>query len=204
MISYNLILTDNINQNGQWYPISYHSTTEVYPCGAETGIFWKKAADVLAPSAAIIMLDEWDLGPDSILRCRLTGIGNPIVEIRRSYDRLISTMGFPIPVRRHLYIELGPWSSTRTDFNYLHHLSAEKLEDINIFSWSLKTIQHVNLLAPRKAIWHHWIWSTLVEVMACCLMASCHYLNQYWLTVDEILWHWLWKFANKMLKSSIN
>ena len=50
-----------------------------------------------------------NLGPDSILRCRLTGIGNPIVEIRRSYDRLISTMGFPIPVRRHLYIESGPW-----------------------------------------------------------------------------------------------
>ena len=35
-------------------------------------------------------------------------IGNPIVEIRRSYDRLISTMGFPILVRLHLYIELGP------------------------------------------------------------------------------------------------
>ena len=49
-------------------------------------------------------------GPDSIWRCRLTSIGNPIVEIRRSYDRLISTMGFPIPVRRHLYIESGPWS----------------------------------------------------------------------------------------------
>ena len=30
------------------------------------------------------------------------------MEIRRSYDRLISTMGFPILVRRHLYIELGP------------------------------------------------------------------------------------------------
>ena len=36
-------------------------------------------------------------------------IGNPIVEIKRSYDRLISTMGFPIPIRRHLYIESGPW-----------------------------------------------------------------------------------------------
>ena len=50
------------------------------------------------------------LGLDSIKRCHLTSIGNPIVEIRRSYDCLISTMGFPIPVRRHLYIESGPWS----------------------------------------------------------------------------------------------
>ena len=35
-------------------------------------------------------------------------IGNPIVEIRRSYDHLISTMGFPLLVRQHLYIESGP------------------------------------------------------------------------------------------------
>ena len=46
-------------------------------------------------------------GPDSIKRYHLTSIGNPIVEIRRSYDRLISTTGFPIPVRQHLYIESG-------------------------------------------------------------------------------------------------
>ena len=39
----------------------------------------------------------------------LTGIGNPIVEIRRSWDRPISTMGFPTLVRWHLDIESGPW-----------------------------------------------------------------------------------------------
>ena len=47
-------------------------------------------------------------GPDSILRCHLTSIGNPIVEMRRSSDRLISTMGSPILVRCHLYIESWP------------------------------------------------------------------------------------------------
>ena len=52
----------------------------------------------------------WKLhqGGNSILRCRLTSKGNPIVEILRSQDRLISTMGFPILVRWHLYIESGP------------------------------------------------------------------------------------------------
>ena len=49
------------------------------------------------------------LGADSLKRYHLTTIGNPIVEIRRSYDRLISTMGFPILTRWHLYIESGPW-----------------------------------------------------------------------------------------------
>ena len=33
------------------------------------------------------------------------------MEIRRSYDRLIPTMGFPILVRWHLYIEWGPGSA---------------------------------------------------------------------------------------------
>ena len=60
----------------------------------------------LCPSACLSV----DQGPDSILLCRLTSIGNSIVEIRRSYDRLISTMGFPILVRKHLYIESGPRS----------------------------------------------------------------------------------------------
>ena len=44
-------------------------------------------------------------GPGSISRYRLASIGNPIEEKRRSYDRLIPTMGFPILIRRHLYIE---------------------------------------------------------------------------------------------------
>ena len=47
-------------------------------------------------------------GPDSIRRCCLTSIGNPTVEIRESYDRLISTMGFRILEKWHLYIESGP------------------------------------------------------------------------------------------------
>ena len=52
-------------------------------------------------------------GADSIKRCHVTSIGNPIVEIRRSYDRLISTMGFPILVRWYIDIESGPCSLIR-------------------------------------------------------------------------------------------
>ena len=35
-------------------------------------------------------------------------------------------------------------------------------------------------------IWRHATWSTLVQVLACCLTAPSHYLNQCWL-VSEIL-----------------
>ena len=54
-------------------------------------------------------------GADSIKRCHLTSIGNAIVEIRRSYDPLISTMGFPILVRCHLYIESRPRPHTEAE-----------------------------------------------------------------------------------------
>ena len=47
----------------------------------------------------------------------------------------------------------------------------------------------VNSLWPDDAIWRHIIGSTFVQVMACCLMAPSHYLNQCWLIISEILWH---------------
>ena len=47
-------------------------------------------------------------GVGSVQICHLTSTGNLIVEIRRSYDRLISTMGLPILVRWHIHIESGP------------------------------------------------------------------------------------------------
>ena len=62
-------------------------------------------------------------GADSIIRCHLTSIGNPIVEISRSYDCLISTMGFPILIKWHLYIESGPrrsWERTLPLVGTLH------------------------------------------------------------------------------------
>ena len=59
-------------------------------------------------------------GVESILRCHLTSIGNPIVEIRRSYDRLISTMVFPLPVRWHLEWKLlASLQHSNTEHGYL-------------------------------------------------------------------------------------
>ena len=39
------------------------------------------------------------------------------------------------------------------------------------------------------AIWRQRYGSTLVQVMACCLMASSHYLNQCWLITIKVQWH---------------
>ena len=39
------------------------------------------------------------------------------------------------------------------------------------------------------AIWWDRTWSTLAQVMACCLKAPSHYLNQCWFLISEVLWH---------------
>ena len=47
----------------------------------------------------------------------------------------------------------------------------------------------VNSLWPSDAIWRHRSGLTLVQVMACCLTAPSHYLNQCWLFISEIPWY---------------
>ena len=48
--------------------------------------------------------------------------------------------------------------------------------------------QWVNSLWLSDTIWWQRSGSTLAQVMACCLMAPSHYLNQYWLIISKALW----------------
>ena len=50
--------------------------------------------------------------------------------------------------------------------------------------------QWVISLCSSGDIWFHRTWSTLVQVMACCLMAPSHYLNQCWWILNKDLWYW--------------
>ena len=69
---------------------------------------------------------------DEVRAWSLTSIEIPIVELGRSYYRLISTMWFPILVRRHLYIESGPRCQ------YVYHLSNHSLPNTsNDIRWSM-------------------------------------------------------------------
>ena len=47
----------------------------------------------------------------------------------------------------------------------------------------------INPLWPGDAICQHGTRSTLVQVMACCLTAPSHYLNQCWLIIGEVNWY---------------
>ena len=44
----------------------------------------------------------------------------------------------------------------------------------------------VNSLRPSDATWRHSSGSTLAQVMACCLTAPSHYLNQCWLIISKV------------------
>ena len=48
---------------------------------------------------------------------------------------------------------------------------------------------HIKSLWPSDAIWRHRSGSTLTQVMACCLTAPSHYLNQRWLIISKVHWH---------------
>ena len=46
-----------------------------------------------------------------------------------------------------------------------------------------------NSLGPSDAIWWCRSVSKLSQVMACCLTAPSHYLNQCWLIISKLHWH---------------
>ena len=83
----------------------------------------------LLPGAALVPGHQQSMSSVliSYLKNHLTSIGNPIVDIRRSYNHLISTMGFPILARWHLfilnpalvYIETSGYDN-RLNEDYLH------------------------------------------------------------------------------------
>ena len=50
-------------------------------------------------------------------------------------------------------------------------------------------VRNLNSLWPSDIIWWQEFGSTLTQVMACCLTAPSHYLNQSWLIISEVLEH---------------
>ena len=49
-------------------------------------------------------------------------------------------------------------------------------------------VNSTNSMWPGDTIWRRRSGSTLVQVMACCLTAPSHYLNQCWLIINEVQW----------------
>ena len=50
-------------------------------------------------------------------------------------------------------------------------------------------LKKIYSLWPSDTIWQHRTRSAWAQVMACCLIAPSHYLDQCWLNINEVLWH---------------
>ena len=73
-----------------------------------------------------VMSSDEKLEVDSIQRCHLDSIGNPTVELRRSYDRLISTMEYwqdGIFILNQSPAVLEPWQVLLMSWSCLHSQS---------------------------------------------------------------------------------
>ena len=76
---------------------------------------------------------------------------------------------------------------------YLHFaiwLSLSRMETLMKTEHSPKKDKHkFNSLWPNDNKWAHKSGSPLAQVMACCLTAPNHYLNQCWQLINEVSWH---------------
>ena len=52
--------------------------------------------------------------------------------------------------------------------------------------WNTATINLGKKLPPNDIIWWQRYWSTMAQIMAWCLTAPSHYLNQCWLKINGI------------------
>ena len=106
-------------------------------------------------------------------RCNLTSKGKPIVEIRWSYDRLISTMGFPIPVRWHIYIESGLRSQL---CHYTVTFATETLQILPPFlAWGWQVHKNMSVCHPYSSLPHHnWNHNFLLTIFVVIQIFTLH------------------------------
>ena len=67
--------------------------------------------------------------------------------------------------------------------NFIPDLIVVSFNKCHSHEWSLS---YFNPLWPSNAKWQKRSGSTEAQVMACCLMAPSHYLNQCWLIISEV------------------
>ena len=64
-------------------------------------------------------------------------------------------------------------------------------------------LRWINSLWPSDAIWRHISGSTLIQVMACCLTAPSHYLNQCWVIISTDQWLYLRATSQEIPQPSV-
>ena len=123
-----------------------------------------------------------------------------IIEMYHSWTGhviLVATAGTTILVPCHVVKSLlCIWRSGTRRWNLRVSENQRKMRHLYISSTGIQfsnELQWLDLpphLWPSDVILWHRSESTLVQVTACCLTAPSHYLNQRWLIISKVQWHW--------------
>ena len=98
----------------------------------------------------------------------------------------------------NIVCEMAPITITCSQFHKRYHVSHQlrKLKNqlyqnviqISQGPWGHIELISVNSLGPSDTIWWQKTGSALAQVMAFCLTAPSHYLNQCWLIITKVQW----------------
>ena len=80
-----------------------------------------------------------------------------------------------------------------------HHIDGLAQDCSNSIAKALELLQS----CTKPSIWCHWSWSSLPQVMACCLMTLSHYQNQCWLFYWVFTQKYFVKFVSKPRPCSV-
>ena len=78
-----------------------------------------------------------------------------------------------------------PWGQDMGCLLWVDTLIYVVLQTALTLSWHSAVLN----FGPSDAIWRQKSGSTLAQLMAWCLTAPSHYLNQCWLIISEVQWH---------------
>ena len=115
-------------------------------------------------------------------------------------DLMDNTAGFEMSIfgmssygwilKKRFNVQCDKWGLNNMAAQYQATFSGASLKKKTFSFWFTSyQLCPVNSLRPSDAIWRHGTGSTLAQVMACCLAAPSHYLNQCWLIISRVLWH---------------
>ena len=109
------------------------------------------------------------------------------------------------PVLSWTLLNIFQWSSIRNSNGLFHENALESVvcKTVAILSRSQCLIQNIsiclmvadassnqiNSMCLSDAIRRQVTESTLAQVMACCLTAPRHYMNQCWFIISKVIWH---------------
>ena len=95
---------------------------------------------------------------------------------------------------------LDMYCCSRVNFMYLDQNESKIWFKMCIdLLWCLKKIQHVNSLRPNDTYMRQCTIPSLVKIMACCLVGTKRYLNQFWNIIN-----WTLKTSVKFLSKLKN